>query len=137
MKRVLVDSSVWSLAFRKAVKTADELKILKKLTKLIMNLDFVLIGPVRQEILSGIADRRRFDDLREKLAHFEDHKTETRDYELAARFYNDCRSHGIQGSHIDFLICAVAANNDLPIMTLDKDFENYKRYVKIKLEETV
>lgn len=55
------------------------------------------------------------------------------DYIIAAEFSNDCRKKGIQGSHIDFLICAVAYRYKLPIFTTDKDFVNYSKYLDIKL----
>jgi len=55
------------------------------------------------------------------------------DYEQAAAYYNICRSNGIQGSHIDYLICSVAHNNDFLIFTLDKDFEQYRKYIDIEL----
>ena len=55
------------------------------------------------------------------------------DYEKAAELFNTCRRNGIQGSQIDFLICAAALNNKISIFTTDKDFENYKKFINIKL----
>ena len=135
MKRVLVDTSVWSLALRKKDRTEEEQKIINHLSKLIRNLNVVLIGPIRQEILSGISTRERFEALKEKLSIFEDHTIYTHDYELAAEYFNECRKNGIQGSHIDYLICSVAANNDMSIFTMDNDFQFYKKYIRIKLEK--
>jgi predicted nucleic acid-binding protein len=137
MKHVLVDTSVWSLALRKKQKNEDDIKIVDKFSKLISNLDIVIIGPIRQEILSGISDNNRFNDLKNQLSIFEDFQIETHDYELAAQYYNECRGKGIQGSHIDYLICAVAVNNDMSIFTLDNDFQRYKKYIKIKLEKNI
>ncbi|HAH62274.1 MAG TPA: hypothetical protein DCL73_09285, partial [Treponema sp.] len=62
-----------------------------------------------------------------------DFEISTTDYEAAAEFYNRCRSKGIQGSHIDYLICSVARNNNFSILTLDKDFQNYKKYIDIEV----
>ena len=45
----------------------------------------------------------------------------------AAECYNICRSAGIQGSHIDFLICAFAERENAPIFTTDKDFFHYAK----------
>lgn len=72
MKRVLVDTSVWSLALRKMDTTASEQRIIAQLSKLILDLDLVIIGPIRQEILSGISDPKKFLTLRERLSIFED-----------------------------------------------------------------
>lgn len=135
MRRVLVDTSVWSLALRKKDTTESEQRIIAQLSKLILDLDLVMIGPIRQEILSGISDQKMFLTLRERLSIFEDFPITTHDYEVAAEFCNECRKHGIQGSHIDFLICAVAVNHDMSILTLDQDFLDYRTYIKLRLEK--
>lgn len=133
--RVLVDTSVWSLAFRKKEKTEIEIKLINYLSELVRDLRVVMIGPIRQEILSGISDEKKFVELQSKLSVFSDWSIETEDYELAAKYYNTCRKNGIQGSHIDYLICAVAFNSNFSILTLDNDFDNYKKYTGILLEK--
>ena len=135
MKRILVDTSVWSLALRKKEKNYQELRVINQLSKIINNLDMVIIGPIRQEILYGINDKKKYEELREKISIFEDLQLHTYDYELAAELFNECRKHGIQGSHIDYLICAVAINNDMSILTLDNDFQLYKKHMKLKIEK--
>ena len=95
--------------------------------------DTSVIGSVRQELLSGISNETVFIKLKERLSVFNDYVIQTQDYETAAHFYNICRKNGIQGSHTDFLICAVAHNNDFFIYTIDKDFDLYKKYLPIKL----
>lgn len=134
MSKVLVDTSVWSLALRKKEKTEENQKIIRHLSKLIINLNAVLIGPIRQEILSGISEKAKFFELKERLSVFKDFRLTTLDYERAAEFYNKCRSHGIQGSHIDYLLCSVAVNNNMTIFTLDNDFLLYEKYTGIILE---
>ena len=130
--KVLIDTSVWSLAFRKSEKTESEVGIIEFLSELIRDTNVIIIGPIRQEILSGISVKSKFDELKSKLSIFKDQQLFSKDHELAAEYYNLCRSKGIQGSHIDFLICAFAINNDYAILTLDKDFPNYKKYIPIK-----
>lgn len=127
--RVLVDTSVWSLALRQ--KKPDE--IAQKLAGLIIDSMVVLIGPVRQELLSGISSGEVFEKLKMRLQAFEDLPLTTKDHEKAAEFYNACRKSGIQGSHIDFLICAVAHNNELVIFTTDQDFQQYAKVLPIRL----
>ena len=127
--KVLVDTSVWSLALRHK----DESDTVKKLTDLILSSLVVMIGPVRQELLSGISNGATFDRLKATLDAFDDFPITTHDYVTAARFYNDCRKHGIQGSHTDFLMCAVACNNDLHIYTTDKDFDHFAKHLPIKV----
>jgi predicted nucleic acid-binding protein len=130
--KVLVDTSVWSLAFRrKDVKAENEAE--KTLANLIIDDLVVMIGPVRQELLSGIANEAIYLNLQTKLAQFDDLPILTGDYETAAQFYNICRQHGIQGSHTDFLICAVAHNNNLLIFSVDQDFLHYALFLPIHL----
>ena len=127
--KVLVDTSVWSLALRRR----EPGEVVNKLTALILESMVVMIGPVRQELLSGISDRAVYDNLRAKLQSFEDLTITTLDYEVAADFFNTCRKNGVQGSHIDFLICAVAYSNKLLIYTTDQDFLLYANYLPIRL----
>lgn len=135
--RVLVDTSVWSLAFRR--KSSDlsdsEKAIVRELSELIQESRVVMIGPIRQEILSGISSNKQFDKLRDKLRAFIDFPLDPVDYERASEFYNTCRKKGVQGSHIDFLICAAAFNNELSIFTVDKDFERFSQSLDIELHK--
>jgi len=126
---VLVDTSVWSIAMRRR----EQSEIAGKLTELILESLVVMIGPVRQELLSGISDEDVFGNLKSRLQPFEDLTITTGDYETAAEYFNICRKNGIQGSHTDFLICALACNNDLLIFTTDKDFQHYAKYLPIRL----
>ncbi|MBN2425828.1 MAG: PIN domain-containing protein [Calditrichaceae bacterium] len=129
--KVIVDTCVWSLALRRDV--ASNQKIVKELSELIKDVRVQLIGPIRQEILSGIKSDLQFSELRDYLSVFMDLPIETIDYEKAAEFYNTCRKKGIQVSNIDFLICALAFHRDFEIFTLDKDFENIQKIIPIKL----
>ncbi len=133
--KVLVDTSIWYIAFRKHKNglSLEEKSILNQLIELIQEVRVVLIGPIRQEILSGIADENQFILLKEKLTAFDDLAINTADYEIAAEFFNLCRKKGIQGYHIDFLICAVAYRNKLHIFTIDKDFQQYSKHLRINL----
>ena len=135
--KVIVDTSVWSLALRrKKTKLNDsEIQIVNELIELIKESRVVLIGPIRQEILSGIVSIAQFNKLKKKLDAFEDFSIKQNDYEKASIFFNVCRKNGIQGSHIDFLICAVSNNNDLSLFTTDKDFENFSKHVKIQFHK--
>jgi predicted nucleic acid-binding protein len=67
------------------------------------------------------------------FAAFPDLQLETGDFEKAARFFNACRRHGVQGSNTDFLICSVADRRNLEIFTLDNDFLVFRKYIPVKL----
>ena len=46
---------------------------------------------------------------------------------------NQCRSHGIAGSAVDFLICAAAHRRGWSILTTDRDFQNYASVRPLRL----
>lgn len=132
--KVLVDTPIWSYALRTPKeKYRNEIDQLKSL---IRDQRALIIGPIRQEILSGYSDQRKFNKLKEKLSYFENTPILDIDYESAAELCNQCRKKGIQGSHIDFLICAVAKRIDVPIFTTDKDFVRYQKAISVKLYKT-
>jgi predicted nucleic acid-binding protein len=131
---VLVDTCIWSLALRRNPPGA-QLGHLEEFKELINEARVQIIGPVRQEILSGIKSERQFEQLREYLSAFPDREIITGDFEQAARFFNLARSKGIQGSNTDFLICAVAARNNLSIFTVDQDFLLFRTVLPLRLHE--
>ncbi len=128
--KVLVDTSVWSLAFRRrapAHPAVDELR------RLIGHGRAAIVGPIRQELLSGIRETGTFEQLRDHLRGFSDEPITEADYERAAECFNACRAKGLQGSNTDFLLCAVAERHKFPIFTTDEDFASYARVLPIAI----
>ena len=132
--KVLVDTSVWSLVLRRPKRVDDATT--GGLLELIQEGRVVLLGAVRQELLSGIKAKAQFELLRDRLRAFPDLELEPQDYEEAAAAFNQCRGRGIQGSNTDFLICAVALRRDLAIYTTDGDFRQYARVLHLELHQT-
>ena len=130
--KVIVDTSVWSLVLRRRNFLNPEIE--NKLLSFIDKGEIILLGPIRQEILSGIKEKKQFDLLKEYLRAFPNFRITLEEYEMAAELFNECRKKGIQGSNIDFLICAVAVTNDLTIYSIDNDFKLFQKYLPIKLE---
>jgi predicted nucleic acid-binding protein len=130
--KVLVDTSVWSYAFRRQRGGTESSDIADHLKRLIVSYRVTIIGPIRQELLSGIRTQEQYLALRDQLRAFPDLLLATEDYELAAQFFDLCRSRGIQGSNTDFLICAVASERKIPIFTTDRDFERYEAALPIQ-----
>lgn len=128
---VLVDTCVWSLLLRRQEVVETPLTLAFK--KLVTQQRVIMLGVVRQEVLSGIREKARFEVIRQKLRTFPDFPITLEDYETAAEFYNTCRAKGVQGSLIDFLLCAIAHRHQLPIFTTDKDFEYFQPYVTFEL----
>jgi len=128
---VIVDTSVWSLALRRrrSRSAAETLE----LAELIREGRAGVLGPVRQELLSGVPDQRQYETLRDYMRAFPDVPLGSDDYEEAAVFFNRCRAKGVQGSNTDFLICAAAARSKLGILTTDADFVQFARLLPIQL----
>ncbi len=133
--RVLVDTTIWSLSLRRwpARRNAEEARLVKAWEELVRDGRIVLFGLIRQEILSGIADRRQFERLRDTLAAFPDEVILTADHVRAAEHFNRCRAAGVAGSPVDFLICAAAERLAVPIFTTGLDFPRFARHIPIRL----
>jgi predicted nucleic acid-binding protein len=129
--KVLVDTSVWSLALRRRARIdappVQELRLLVEEGRVAM------IGPIRQELLSGLRAKESFARVRDHLRAFADETLLAADYERAAEHFNICRAAGIQGSNTDFLICAAAERRNLPILTTDQDFVRFAEVLPIAL----
>jgi hypothetical protein len=129
--KIIVDTCVWSLALRR--HKPEQHPSTKELQNLIDDVRVQMIGPIRQELLTGIPSLKQYNQLKEYLNSFLDLTIETIDYEQAAEFSNKSREKGIQGSSVDFLICAIAYRHQMPIFTVDNDFFNYGRIIPIDL----
>ncbi len=121
--KVLADACAWSLLMRgknAAALSGNEQSILQSLTQAIRDDRVVMLGPIRQEILSGIKDKAQFEKLRARLGAFADEPLTTVHYEEAARLFNLCRSRVVEFGSTDILICAVAAEMQWEILTYDQ-----------------
>lgn len=133
--KVLVDTAIWSLVLRHKDRDTNE-SVRSELASIVEDGRVAMIGPIRQELLSGIKERVQFDRLREHLSAFSDTEIGSGDYEEAASFFNRCREKGIQGSNTDFLICSIAVRNGFSIFTTDDDFKHFSRVLPIELHDT-
>ena len=132
---VLVDTSIWSLALRRrpAALTAAEGRLVDEWTDLVSEGLAGLIGPIRQEILSGVRRSEVFQALRRDLSDFPHLGIDAVDYDRAAEFFNVCRARGITGGPTDMLISAVAYRHGVPIFTVDTDYGRYARHIPLRL----
>ncbi len=132
---VLVDTPVWSLALRREPEqlSPGERRLTETLAELVREGRVELLGPVRQELLSGIREDVQFRKLREYLRAFPETPLDAKDYEEAAGMNNRCRARGIAGSAIDFLICAAAHRRGWTILTTDRDFQSYGSVLGLRL----
>lgn len=128
---VIVDTCVWSLALRRSAPDTGDAVATFRLA--VTQGRVVMLGPIRQELLSGIRDKTIWTTLRDKLRAFPDYPIETDDYEQAGEYFNHCRSNGIQGTHTDLLLCAVAIRCNFELLTTDRDFQGYAKWLPLNL----
>jgi hypothetical protein len=121
--KLLVDSCAWSLLLRRSqrsVRSPDEGVILSSLTEAIQEGRVSIIGPIRQEVLSGIRDSAQFNKLKASLALFTDEPLLAAHFEEAASLFNLSRSRGVECGPTDILLCAVAIQKHYGILTYDR-----------------
>lgn len=130
--KVIVDTSVWSLALRhnSQVEHSSHIVLFRDL---ITDGRVVLLGAIRQEILSGIRHTAQYNILKNYLHAFPNLELDIEDYELASEFYYACDRQSILSTNTDLLICAAAVRRNYRILTTDKHFENFSQYIPIKL----
>jgi len=116
----------------KAVLSPEEASIRAVLTEAMEDDRVVIIGPIRQEVLSGIKDQAQFAKLRAALADYRDVRLTTAHYEEAARLFNLCRRRGVECGATDILICAIAAQMRLSILTNDQGLERCIRVLRVE-----
>ncbi len=131
----VVDTSVWWLALRRrpGQLSPAEARVAAEWAELIRQRQVLLLVPIRQEVLSGIRDGRAFGRLRSRLRAFSDEPLSSGDYEHAAWCGNLCRSKGVAGSAVDFLICSVAIRRHAAIFTTDGDLDIYSEHLPVRL----
>jgi predicted nucleic acid-binding protein len=125
--KLLVDTSVWSLALRRknaANLSPEEQKLKAELSQAIQDGRIAMIGLIRQKLLSGIKERAQFEKVRSALAPFLDEQVDTADYEHAARLYNECRSQGFEVGPADMLISAVAVRRKWQVLSNDSGLKH-------------
>jgi hypothetical protein len=130
----LVDTSIWSLALRRNQENLNDLEkaSVNTLVELVKEGRARIIGPVRQELLSGIPHPPKFERIRTALRAFADEPLDVLDYEAAAKANNECRARGVAVTAVDILLCAVAMRRDWAIFASDPDFGHYAKILSIK-----
>lgn len=129
--RVIVDTCAWAQFLRRTRLPPDP--VAQEVARLVRADALQMIGPIRQELLSGAQPSERFEQLRDYLRFFPNLRLDEEDDEQAASYYNHLRQRGLTGTGTDLLICAAAARHGLKILTTDKDFAAYSKHIPIKL----
>jgi predicted nucleic acid-binding protein len=128
---VLVDTSVWSLAYRRDTNLRDPL--VEALREHLERGDVVTTGMVYLELLRGFTkpeSRVTIEDNFTAIPFLEPTKD---DYAGAADLSLDCRRAGVQLESVDALIAQLCIANDLTLLTGDADFAHAARHVPLTI----
>ncbi len=120
---VLVDTSVWSLAFRRKQESNDPaVKVLRDL--IVSGHSIFYLGVILTEVLQGIRSETLFRQIEQQFDALELMTLTKHDYICAAKLSQVCRQAGITVGTIDYLIAAAAIEHSCSLLTTDKDFEH-------------
>jgi predicted nucleic acid-binding protein len=130
--RLLVDTSVWSLALRRDAAAPDaEVHALR--AALTSGEQVFTTGFVLQELLQGFSGPKDRQALIRQFSALGFLQPDRQDHIDAAEVRNTCRRHGVQLGTIDALLVQLAIRNKLTLLTTDKDFAAAAVHVKFSL----
>ncbi len=117
---LFVDTSVWSLAFRRDGHPASEIVALRQALE--RGETIVTTGLVLQELLQGFAGPRARQPIIDRFAALPFLGPDRQDHIEAADLRNQCRRSGLQIGTIDALLAQLCIRHELILLTIDKDF---------------
>ena len=129
---LLVDTSVWSLAFRRdGESSAPDVVALR--SALASGEPVAITGLILQELLQGFTGPRARKDLLERFSALPLLAPERDDYVDAADLRNRCRRGGVQIGTIDALLAQLCIRHHLTLLTTDNDFVLAAKHCTLRL----
>ncbi len=129
---LLVDTSVWSLAFRRDIPAIEPaVEALKE--ALGSDEPVVTTGLILQELLQGIVGARSQSMIVERFAALPWLQPDREDHVAAAMLRNTCRRAGVQIGTVDALLAQLCIRHDLIMLTTDKDFTHMAGHCPLRV----
>ncbi len=129
---LFVDTSVWSLAFRRDdPQDGKEVKLLHR--ALSEGIVVFTTGLILQELLQGFLGAKASNQIIERFAALPFVIPDRVDHIQAAEIRNCCRRKGIQTSTIDTLLAQLCLRHDLELLTTDNDFKHISKVYPLRL----
>ncbi len=129
---LFVDTSVWSLAFRRdAVSDASEVRALRRALE--VGEIVVTTGLILQELLQGFAGPRARKDIIERFTALPLITPDRQDHIDAADLRNRCRRAGVQIGTIDALLAQLCIRHELMLLTTDNDFARIASHCPLRV----
>ena len=129
---LLVDTSVWSLGFRRD-RTTDEPQVKALQAALGSGDAMVTTGLILQELLQGFTGPRARTEIIERFSALPLLVPDRKDYIDAADLRNLCRRSGIQIGTIDALLAQLCIRHGLTLLTTDNDFVQIAAHSKLRV----
>ena len=129
---LLVDTSVWSLAFRRDAPP-DDARVRALRDALGGGEAVASTGLILTEVLRGALPPGVRDVIRERFSYLDLVEPTFSDYEQAAAIANACRGHGVQLGTVDAVIAQLAISRELTLLSADRDFEHAARFLPLQL----
>ena len=129
---LLVDTSVWSLSFRRDGST-HEPEVLVLSEALAGAAAVFTTGLVLQELLQGFGGPRSAQAIIQRFQALPFISPDRQDHIAAAELRNVCRRAGVQIGTIDALLIQLCGRHDLTLLSTDQDFVHAARHVPFKL----
>ena len=129
---LFVDTSVWSLALRRDVTSAEP--AVERLRQALETGEGVFTtGLVLQELLQGFHGPKARDAIVERFSALPLLVPDRADHVEAAELRNVCRRQGIQVGTIDALLAQLCRRHDLVMLTTDRDLELMAAHLDLRL----
>lgn len=129
---LFVDTSVWSLAFRRdQVSAAPEVRVLRDALE--GGDTIVVTGLVLQELLQGFSGPKARKDIIDRFAALPLLAPDRQDHIDAAELRNRCRRAGLQIGTIDAVIAQLCIRHGLTLLTTDNDFVRAARHCPLRV----
>lgn len=129
---LFVDTSVWSLAFRR--DTPEAKPEVNALADALNGGDaIVTTGLVLQELLQGFSGPRAREQIIERFSALPLLVPDRRDHIEAAEMRNACRRKGLQVGTVDALLAQLCVRHGLLMLTTDRDFHQTARLIGLRV----
>ena len=129
---LFVDTSVWSLAFRRdQISTAPQVRVLRDALE--GGDTIVVTGLVLQELLQGFSGPKARKDIIDRFAALPLLAPDRLDHIDAAELRNRCRRAGLQIGTIDAVIAQLCIRHGLMLLTTDNDFVLAARHCPLRV----
>jgi len=129
---LFVDTSVWSLAFRRDTP-APTPEVHQLVRAIEAGEPLFTTGLVLQELLQGFSGPRFRRQIIDRFSALPLLTPERRDHIEAAELRNACRRGGVQIGTIDALLAQLCLRRDFTMLTADNDFRRIAAHCPLKL----